>query len=85
MKFIRAFYFMTMVVVVTAFMFNLRPFGIQKMEVMQNRRMSLYAKLSIGQSVVAEVDDIGGTLKEPVVMFKASATGTCFIFSSLYN
>lgn len=43
-----------------------------------HRRMALLARPSIGEVVVAEVDDIGGSTKEPRVFFNVSF---CTIFS----
>eukprot|EP00981_Chlorochromonas_danica_P011685 scaffold4209_cov160-Ochromonas_danica.AAC.12 len=66
----RAFYFLAAIFVCNAFLFNLRPFGLFRNQHSIKRDMSLFSKLSIGQSVIAEVDDVGGSFKDPQVFFR---------------
>jgi hypothetical protein len=64
-----------------SFRFNVRSFGLH-LPTAAMRPMEISAKPSIGQTVVAEVDDIGGSLKDPIVFFKVWSMPTLHQFTS---
>ncbi|RYH16607.1 hypothetical protein EON65_29765 [archaeon] len=73
-----------LVAVTLAFVFQPRPFGVQ----LQHARLPAYRSMvtsNTGRVVVAEVDDIGESFKDPIVTFKVSkpwhpisTASTCF-------